>query len=204
MRQTFTRRSWRAASACPLYILHDGPPYANGNIHLGTALNKILKDFVVKSQDHGGLYSPYLPGWDCHGLPIEHKVDQELGERKKQHDPASRCARNAGRYAEKFLGLQRADFKRLGIFGDWQDPYTTLDPRVRSDGHPLFQLLRAPGQRLPQEAPGATGALSCQTALAEAEVEYRDHTSPSITVKFRPARLPAVLEVMARPARRRC
>src|SRR5579872_4250666 len=119
----------RAASAGrPMYVLHDGPPYANGEIHLGTAFNKILKDFVVKSKTMAGYDSPYVPGWDCHGLPIEIKVDNELGPKKAQMTAAQ--IRNVCRkYAQKYVDLQRADFIRLGILGRWNDPYLTMSPQ---------------------------------------------------------------------------
>jgi isoleucyl-tRNA synthetase len=164
------------------YILHDGPPYANGNIHLGTALNKILKDFVVKSKSMEGFYSPYVPGWDCHGLPIEHKVDQKLGSRKKNMSQLQ-VREECRQYAEKFLDLQRADFKRLGIFGAWDKPYTTLDPAYESTVIRFFNSFVRKGNVYRQKRP-VYWCLSCQTALAEAEVEYGDHRSPSITVKF--------------------
>jgi isoleucyl-tRNA synthetase len=177
------------------YILHDGPPYANGNIHLGTALNKILKDFVVKSRSMEGFYSPYVPGWDCHGLPIEHKVDQKLGSRKKtmtQLQVREECRL----YAEKFLDLQRADFKRLGVFGDWDQPYTTLDPAYEATVIRFFNSFVKKGNVYRKKRP-VYWCLSCQTALAEAEVEYGDHTSPSITVKFPLRELPPFLKEYA-------
>ena len=109
----------------PIYVLHDGPPYANGPIHLGHALNKILKDFIVKVRTMAGFDSPYVPGWDCHGLPIEIKVDDDLGRRKLEMDPIE--VRDAcRRYAENYLLLQRDQFKRLGVFGRWDDPYSTM------------------------------------------------------------------------------
>lgn len=165
-----------------LYILHDGPPYANGNIHLGTALNKILKDFIIKSKSMAGFYSPYVPGWDCHGLPIEHKVDQQLGSRKKsmsQIEVRDECRK----YAEKYLALQRDDFKRLGIFGAWDKPYTTLDPLYEATVIRFFNSFVKKDSVYRKKRP-VYWCVSCQTALAEAEVEYADHSSPSITVKF--------------------
>src|SRR3954469_23383625 len=115
----------------PKHILHDGPPYANGKIHLGTAFNKILKDFIVKSKTMSGFDSPYVPGWDCHGLPIEHKVDQELGPKKAQMTPAQ-IRRACRKYAEKWINLQREDFKRLGVLGSWDRPYLTMSPKYQS------------------------------------------------------------------------
>ena len=116
----------RAARAGrPKFVLHDGPPYANGQIHLGTALNKILKDFVVKSRTMAGFDSPYVPGYDCHGLPIELKVDRELGPKKREMSPAD-FRRACRAYAERFIGVMTEEFKRLGIFGDWEHPYLTM------------------------------------------------------------------------------
>ncbi len=177
------------------YILHDGPPYANGNIHLGTALNKILKDFIVKSKSMEGFYSPYVPGWDCHGLPIEHKVDQKLGSRKKNMSQLQ-VREECRLYAEKFLDLQRSDFKRLGIFGAWDNPYTTLDPAYEATVIRFFNSFVREGNVYRQKRP-VYWCLSCQTALAEAEVEYDDHTSPSITVKFPLRELPPFLKEYA-------
>ncbi|MCJ7526096.1 MAG: class I tRNA ligase family protein, partial [Candidatus Aminicenantes bacterium] len=177
------------------YILHDGPPYANGNIHLGTALNKILKDFVVKSKAMEGFYSPYIPGWDCHGLPIEHKVDQKLGSRKKSMSQLQ-VREECRQYAEKFLDLQRADFKRLGVFGAWDKPYTTLDPAYEATVIRFFNSFVKKGNVYRQKRP-VYWCLSCQTALAEAEVEYSSHTSPSITVKFPLRELPPFLKEYA-------
>ena len=115
----------------PSWILHDGPPYANGRIHLGTAFNKIVKDFIVKSRTMAGFDSPYVPGWDCHGLPIEHKVDQELGSKKAKMSAAD-IRRECRKYAEKFVDIQREDFKRLGIPGQWDRPYLTMAPRYQA------------------------------------------------------------------------
>src|SRR6478672_8166363 len=120
-----------ARAGRPMYVLHDGPPYANGRIHLGTAFNKILKDFIVKSKTMAGFDSPYVPGWDCHGLPIEIKVDSELGPKKAQMTPGQIRAA-CRRYAEKYVELQRQDFQRLGIFGQWDDPYLTMTAKYQS------------------------------------------------------------------------
>src|SRR3954452_12085785 len=125
------QRIREARKGAPTYVLHDGPPYANGPIHLGTAMNKTLKDFVVKSKNMSGFDAPYIPGWDCHGLPIEFKVDEALGGKKLQMDPLQ--VRNACRkFAEKFLDLQRSQFKRIGVFGRWEDPYLTMSPQYES------------------------------------------------------------------------
>lgn len=191
-------RILESRAGCEPYILHDGPPYANGNIHLGTAMNKILKDFVVKSRTMAGFYSPYVPGWDCHGLPIEHKVDQQLGARKKSMTQLQ-VREECRLYAEKFLDQQRADFQRLGVFGDWQRPYTTLDNEYEATVIRFFNSFVRQGSVYRKKRP-VYWCLSCRTALAEAEVEYHDHASPSITVKFALRRLPPALsEFSGRP-----
>ena len=115
----------------PRYVLHDGPPYANGHIHLGTAFNKILKDFIVKSKTMAGFDSPYVPGWDCHGLPIEFKVDQELGGKKAKLSPLE-IRQVCRKYATKFVDAMRVEFKRLGVLGRWRDPYLTMSPEYEA------------------------------------------------------------------------
>jgi isoleucyl-tRNA synthetase len=177
----------------PLYILHDGPPYANGRIHIGHALNKILKDIIVKSKTMAGYQVPYVPGWDCHGLPIEHQVLKELGDKKKTLDtPAIR--KLCREYAEKFFTIQREEFQRLGVFGDWQHPYLTMNPGYEAT------IIREFGKFVERGGvyKGLKPVLWCtadQTALAEAEVEYDDHTSPSIYVKFPLVTSPTVLSL---------
>src|SRR5713101_1170099 len=121
----------RARAGRPTYILHDGPPYANGNIHLGHALNKLLKDFIVKSKTMAGFDAPYVPGWDCHGLPIEIKVDHQLGA-KKAKTSATEIRLACRKYAQKYVELQKRDFERLGIFGRWDDPYLTMSAQYQS------------------------------------------------------------------------
>ena len=180
-----------AGKGRPLYVLHDGPPYANGRIHIGHALNKILKDIIIKSKTMAGYQVPYLPGWDCHGLPIEHQVLKELGDKKKTLDtPAIR--RLCREYAEKFYMIQREEFQRLGILGDWQHPYLTMNPGYEAT------IIREFGKFVERGGvyKGLKPVLWCtadQTALAEAEVEYEDHTSPSIYVKFPLVTSPTVL-----------
>ncbi len=164
------------------YVLHDGPPYANGNIHIGTALNKILKDFIVKLKTGQGFYSPYIPGWDCHGLPIEHKVDKELGE-KKASMSKNEIRKLCRRYAEKWLDIQRESFKRLGVIGDWDDPYITMDFKYESITLREFYRVFKKGSVYRGSKP-VYWCSTCVTALAEAEVEYADHTSYSLFVKF--------------------
>src|SRR5438270_12158185 len=125
------RRIREARAGQPKYVLHDGPPYANGNIHLGHVFNKVLKDFIVKSKTMAGFDSPYVPGWDCHGLPIEIKVDTELGGKKSKMS-AVEIRRACRKYAEKYVELQKKDFERLGIFGDWDHPYLTMSAQYQA------------------------------------------------------------------------
>jgi isoleucyl-tRNA synthetase len=166
----------------PRYVLHDGPPYANGRIHIGHALNKMLKDIIVKSKTMAGFHSPYIPGWDCHGLPIEHQVMKELGERKKDLD-VSAIRKLCRDYAERYVNIQREEFKRLGVLGEWDHPYLTMTPTYEATIIREFAKFVERGGVYK----GLKPVLWCtqdQTALAEAEVEYDDHTSPSIYVKF--------------------
>lgn len=164
------------------YILHDGPPYANGDIHLGTALNKIIKDIVIKSKSMSGFDCVYVPGWDCHGLPIEHQVDKELGE--KQHTiPQAEKRRLCRSYAGEYLDIQRKQFKRFGVFGEWDNPYVTMDYDYEATTIEEFGKLLLSGDVYKGKKP-VYWCASCKTALAEAEVEYNDHTTPSIYVKF--------------------
>nr|MBF0221351.1 isoleucine--tRNA ligase [Desulfobulbaceae bacterium] len=167
----------------PAYILHDGPPYANGHIHIGHALNKILKDIILRSKRMSGHHCSYIPGWDCHGLPIEHNVDKELGEKKKV---ISKLAfRNACRtYAGKWIKAQRDEFKRLGVLGDWENPYLTIDYRYEAAIAREFNQFLISGAVVRSKKP-VHWCSSCATALAEAEVDYADHTSYSIFVKFK-------------------
>lgn len=164
------------------YMLHDGPPYANGNIHMGTAFNKILKDIIVKSRQMAGHDAPYVPGWDCHGLPIEHKVDAELGERKRQMSQVE-IRRYCRKYAEKYIDIQRAEFKRLGVFGDWTRPYLTMNYPYEATIVREFGKFALNGSLFRSKKPNYW-CIHCKTALAEAEVEYGQHRSPSIYVKF--------------------
>jgi isoleucyl-tRNA synthetase len=169
-------------AGAPKFVLHDGPPYANGQIHLGTALNKILKDLVVKSRSMAGYDAPYVPGYDCHGLPIELKVDRELGPKKRQMSAAD-FRRACRAYAERFIGVMTGEFQRLGVFGDWEHPYLTMNFRyqaaiARALGKCVERGLVYKGKK------PVHWCLHCRTALAEAEVEYEAHTSPSIFVEF--------------------
>ncbi len=171
-----------AAEGKPLYILHDGPPYANGNIHLGTAFNKVLKDIVLRSRRMAGFNAPYIPGWDCHGLPIEHNVDKELGEKKKTIPKLSKRAA-CRKYAEKWIKTQKEQFKRLGVIGDWNSPYLTLNYEYEAAIAREFNTFLLSGAVVRNRKP-VYWCSTCTTALAEAEVEYHDHESPSIYVKF--------------------
>src|SRR4249919_3428329 len=173
----------RAARAGrPKFVLHDGPPYANGQIHLGTALNKILKDFVVKSRSMAGFDAPYVPGYDCHGLPIELKVDRELGPKKRDMSVADFC-RACRAYAERFVGSMSEQFQRLGILGTWNDPYLTMDFRYQAAIARAFGRFVEQGLVTKRKKP-VHWCIHCRTALAEAEIEYEDHSSPSIYVEF--------------------
>src|SRR5438094_3560211 len=180
------------------FVLHDGPPYANGNLHIGHTLNKVLKDVIVKHRAMGGRFAPYVPGWDCHGLPIELEVEREVGrkERLSKLEIRERCRA----YAERYVAVQRAEFERLGILGDWEHPYLTMDPsyeaeEVRVLGRCIALGLLYRGKKPVHWCP------SCATALAEAEVEYADVSSPSVYVAYPfVAPLPAPLAGLRAPA----
>lgn len=182
----------QARQGAPTYILHDGPPYANGAIHLGHALNKCIKDFVVKTKTMAGFDSPYVPGWDCHGLPIEIKVDEKLGGKKLEMNPVS--VRQACReYASAFIDLQRSQFKRLGVFGRWKNPYATMDFPYEARILETFYGFYEKGFVYK----GLKPVYWCShdhTALAEAEVEYEMHTSPSVYVRYRLTSPPAKID----------
>ncbi len=181
-----------ARRGAPVYVMHDGPPYANGPIHLGTALNKCLKDFIVKSHNMAGYDAPYVPGWDCHGLPIEIKVDDSLGRKKLDMAPIE--VRHACRkYAEKYLDLQREQFKRLGIFGRFERPYTTMSPHYESVIVRTFFDFLDKGMVYRGLRP-VYWCIKDKTALAEAEVEYENHTSPSIWVRYAMTSDPAAID----------
>jgi len=167
----------------PLFVLHDGPPYANGNIHLGTAFNKILKDIILRSKRMAGFNAPYIPGWDCHGLPIEHNVDKELGEKKRTIPILSKRAA-CRKYANKWIKTQKEQFKRLGVLGDWENPYLTINYAYEASIAREFNKFLLSDAVIRNRKP-VYWCSTCTTALAEAEVEYHDHTSPSIYVKFK-------------------
>jgi len=178
----YERIQERRAGA-PKFVLHDGPPFANGDVHIGTALNKILKDIIVRFHTIDGKRAPYVPGWDCHGLPIEFKVSQEM---RKAGDTASEPAairKACEAYAQKYIDLQRTQFRRLGILGDWENPYLTLRKEYEADELRMFADIVDQGFVYRGKKP-VYWSIPCRTALAEAEVEYNDHVSQSIYVKF--------------------
>ncbi|MDR2367112.1 MAG: isoleucine--tRNA ligase [Deltaproteobacteria bacterium] len=175
----------------PVWVLHDGPPYANGLIHVGTALNKVLKDIIVKSKTMLGFHSPYVPGWDCHGLPIEHQVDKILGSKKAGMNKAD-IRRQCREYAKKFIGIQSAEFQRLGVLGEWGDPYLTMNYEYEAIIARELGKMALDG-RLYHSLKPVLWCGSCRTALAEAEVEYENHVSDSIFVTFKLISDPAPL-----------
>ncbi len=168
----------RRAQNAPEFILHDGPPFANGDVHMGTALNKVLKDLVVKSKTMAGFTAPFVPGWDCHGLPIEFKVVKETAGLE-----APEIRRRCTEFAKKFIDIQRGSFRRLGVFGDWNNPYLTMDPGYEADILRVFAKLVDNGSIYQSKKP-VQWSYGAQTALAEAEVEYHDKESPAVFVKF--------------------
>jgi isoleucyl-tRNA synthetase len=182
------KRLRQVAADRPLWILHDGPPYANGHIHLGTVLNKVLKDVIVKSRSMLGFNTVYVPGWDCHGLPIEHQVDKELGldsatvDVRRAMDPLEKI-RRCREYASHFIDVQRTEFKRLGVFADWDNPYVTMAPAYEGVIAREFGRLVGRGLVFKGLKP-VHWCMHCKTALAQAEVEYEDQRTPSVYVKF--------------------
>jgi isoleucyl-tRNA synthetase len=176
-RQTLAKRQGKDK-----FVLHDGPPYANGEIHLGHALNKILKDIIVKSKSMAGYLAPYIPGWDCHGLPIELQVEKKHG-RKLRAQPEQLIA-ECRKYAASQIDSQSKDFQRLGVIGDWCDPYKTLNFKYEADILRAFAKIVENGYLLRGYKP-VHWCTACGSALAEAEVEYQDKTSPAIDIRFR-------------------
>jgi len=165
------------------FVLHDGPPFANGDVHIGTALNKILKDIIVKYKSLRGFSAPYVPGWDCHGLPIEFKVSQDMRKAGDTSADASTIRKACEASAYKYIDIQRKQFKRLGVLGDWDNPYLTLNKEYEAEELRLFADIVEKGFVYRGKKP-VYWSIPCRTALAEAEVEYKDHVSPSIYVKF--------------------
>ena len=173
-----------ARAESPRFVLHDGPPFANGDVHIGTALNKILKDLILKSKSLRGFQTPYIPGWDCHGLPIESKVTQELRAQGKTEADAATIRTACDAYARKYIDLQREQFQRLGVLGDWAHPYLTLAPQYEADELRQFADLVEKGFVYRGKKP-VYWSVPFRTALAEAEVEYADHISQSVFVRLR-------------------
>ncbi len=196
------RRLRQRAAGRPRWILHDGPPYANGHIHMGTALNKVLKDVVVKSRSMSGYDAVYVPGWDCHGLPIEHQVDKELGldragrDVRQAMDPLEK-RRRCRAYALRFIDIQREEFRRLGVLGDWKNPYRTMDPAYQAVIAREFGRFVGQGIVYKGLKP-VHWCMSCKTALAQAEVEYEEHQTPSIYVRFPLVSWPEALDPVLR------
>ena len=182
-RDDLYRKILESRKDADLYILHDGPPYANGNIHLGHALNKILKDIIIKHKTMSGFRAPYVPGWDCHGLPIELNVTRELGKDAKTMERVD-IRKKCRTYAEKYVNIQMDGFKRLAVFGDYENPYKTMAPEYESRIVEVFGEILKEGYIYRSKKP-IYWCPTCVTALAEAEVEYADHSSPSIYVKFK-------------------
>ncbi len=172
-----------ARAGAEKYVLHDGPPFANGDVHIGTALNKILKDIVIKYKTLRGFHAPYVPGWDCHGLPIEFKVTQDMRKAGDTASDAATIRRACEASARKYIDLQRVQFKRLGVLGDWDNPYLTLNKEYEADELRLFADIVEQGFVYRGKKP-VYWSIPCRTALAEAEVEYKNHVSQSIYVKF--------------------
>ena len=175
------------------FVLHDGPPYANGPIHIGHAFNKILKDFVVKSHAQRGYFTPYIPGWDCHGQPIEHMVEVTLGPEKMAEISQVELRQRCREWAEKYVDIQRNGFKRLGVNADWEHPYLTFIPNYEAGNVEIFKDLYLKGSVYRGRKP-IHWCTHCHTALAEAEIEYSDEVSPSIYVKFKLDAMPGVFE----------
>lgn len=169
----------------PRYLLHDGPPFTNGDVHIGTALNKILKDSILRYKSMRGFRTPYLPGWDCHGLPIEHRVSRELRAARKDLSPAE-LREECAAFSEKYIGVQRGQFQRLGVLADWEREYKTKNPAYEAEILRAFAGFIDKGLVYRSKKP-VYWSIPCETALAEAEIEYQDHKSPSIWVKFRVA-----------------
>ncbi|MBI5232246.1 MAG: isoleucine--tRNA ligase, partial [Coriobacteriales bacterium] len=178
------QRSLELRKGGSTFILHDGPPYANGHIHMGTAYNKVIKDLIVKYKTMRGFYSPYVPGWDCHGQPIEHQVEKKLGPEKMKSISQAKLRELCRNWALEFIDVQREEFKRLGVRGDWDNPYLTLNPFYEGGNVKVFKKMYLDGAIYKGRKP-IHWCIRCHTALAEAEIEYADETSDSVYVAFR-------------------
>ncbi|MCL2024271.1 MAG: isoleucine--tRNA ligase [Coriobacteriia bacterium] len=174
----------RHDAAAPPFVLHDGPPYANGHIHMGTAYNKILKDIIIKYKTMNGHYAPYVPGWDCHGQPIEHQVEKNLGPERMAEISVPELRTKCRYYALKWIDAQREEFKRLGVLGDWENPYLTFNPEYEAGNVEVFKKMYLDGA-IYRGRKAIHWCTRCETALAEAEIEYADETSPSVYVAYR-------------------
>jgi isoleucyl-tRNA synthetase len=192
------RRSLEANVGNPVFILHDGPPYANGHIHMGTAFNKVFKDLIVKYKTMRGYFAPYVPGWDCHGQPIEHMVEKALGPEKMKAASQAQVRALCRAHAMKFVGVQAAEFKRLGVRGDFDDPYLTLNHAYEAGNVKIFKAMYDKGL-IYKGAKPIHWCVRCGTALAEAEIEYSDEVSDSIYVKFEFTSRPAAWEDRVEP-----
>lgn len=191
-------RSLEVNEGGPVFILHDGPPYANGHIHMGTAFNKVLKDLIVKYKTMRGFWSPYVPGWDCHGQPIEHQVEKDLGPEKMKTTSQAELRALCREYAMRFVGVQSEEFQRLGVRGDFKDPYLTLAHSYEAGNVRIFKTMYDRGM-IYKGAKPIHWCVRCRTALAEAEIEYSDETSDSIYVKFELTSRPSALAQVAGP-----
>ena len=184
-KQGIYRRIREARAGQPVWVLHDGPPYANGDLHMGHVLNKVLKDIVVKLKTMEGLDSPYIPGWDCHGLPIEHQVMTSLGD--KLRDPGApgplEIRKLCRKHAEKFIEVQSKQFQQLGVFGQFDKPYLTMSPQYEADTLEVFAKL-VEQELIYRQLKPVHWCIDCGTALAEAELEYQDRKDTSIFVNF--------------------
>ncbi|MFM8702136.1 MAG: class I tRNA ligase family protein, partial [Hyphomicrobiales bacterium] len=193
------RRLRETAAGRPRFVLHDGPPYANGNIHIGHALNKVLKDLVTRSQQMLGFDSNYVPGWDCHGLPIEWKIEEQYRARGKNKDevPVIEFRKECRTFAEHWLSVQREEFKRLGITGDWDNPYSTMAFHAEAQIAREIMKFKDNGLLYRGSKPVMWSVVE-KTALAEAEIEYHDHTSDMVWVKFPVTEKPSFIPIETR------
>ncbi|HYC22279.1 MAG TPA: class I tRNA ligase family protein, partial [Candidatus Bathyarchaeia archaeon] len=182
-REGLYRAMLAARREAPLFVLHDGPPYANGHMHMGHVLNRVLKDIVVKYKHLSGYRTPYIPGWDCHGLPIELQVEQEIGRARKAEIGAVDVRRLCAESARRFVDFQRDEVRRLGVVGDWEHPYLTMAPDYEAQEVRELGKLASRGALFRKKKP-VYWCSSCETALAEAEVEYEDKRSVAVYVKF--------------------
>jgi len=192
------KRSLEANAGGELFILHDGPPYANGHIHMGTAFNKVFKDLIVKYKTMRGYLSPYVPGWDCHGQPIEHQVEKNLGPEKMKQTSQAELRSLCREYAMKFVGVQKGEFKRLGVRGDFDDPYLTLNHAYEAGNVRIFKTMFDRGM-IYKGAKPIHWCVRCKTALAEAEIEYSDEVSDSVYVKFEFTSRPEAFSQVSEP-----